>query len=413
MAKEFLVTESRAHYLDNIRSIIIVFVVFFHGILPYIQACPWWYVTDPPPIPYSFFFILFLEPILMPILFFISGLLAWPSFERKGAYLFMAGKVKRLIIPFLFCTFLFSPIMPFIRQSLRGANSGSQSKDFWPFWLSFLKSGSKIHSGSASLDPNIVVNQYWFLMLLFLFFSGFCLYASIRGRIYNGQSDRGANNPTSQSASLGRITIFSLVIGILYALFCFVIDGNIWVTLGSLWQVQPAKIPIYLGFFLAGLTMERRNLLPDLLEIARPALWFAATVLVTTVYFTTVLMTSGVADASLVLVIASRLLRIFLIVSVSLWLLTLFNRRFNKSKLLWLELSSNSYNIYLIHMVPLVVFQLIALSWAMPSLFKFGAVNLLALLVSYLASRFLVRRSSTATILSLVLLFILLSLIFR
>ena len=86
----------RLHYLDNIRSLIIVFVVLFHAVLPYSQACPWWYVVDSKPISQAIYFMLFFEPILMPVLFFISGLLARPSYERKGPYRFMAGKVKRL-----------------------------------------------------------------------------------------------------------------------------------------------------------------------------------------------------------------------------------------------------------------------------------------------------------------------------
>ena len=68
---------SRFYYLDNIRSIIIVLVVVFHSILSYTLICPWWYVIDPSPIPSSIFLILFLDIIMMPVLFFISGLFAW------------------------------------------------------------------------------------------------------------------------------------------------------------------------------------------------------------------------------------------------------------------------------------------------------------------------------------------------
>ena len=140
-------SDSRIYYLDNIRSIIIVFVVFFHAILPYVGS-PWWYVNDPPAIPYSFYYLVLLEPFLMPILFFIAGLLAWPAYERKGASLFMASKVKRLLFPFLLCTFLFSPIMPFIRSSLRAASLGDQTPGFWRFWLKLLGSGTRILTGT-------------------------------------------------------------------------------------------------------------------------------------------------------------------------------------------------------------------------------------------------------------------------
>ena len=114
--------DSRIHYIDNIRSIIIVFVVLFHAILAYVHVTSWWYVNDPPPVPWSFLFVVLLDTFMMPILFLVAGLLARPSYERKGARLFMAGKVKRLIFPVLLCTIFFAPIMPFIRQVLRSCD---------------------------------------------------------------------------------------------------------------------------------------------------------------------------------------------------------------------------------------------------------------------------------------------------
>ena len=127
--------DDRLHYLDNVRSIIIVCVVFFHGILPYSGVCPWWYVNDPTPIPQALYFVILSDPILMPVLFLISGTLARPSYERNGPRRFMVGKVRRLLVPFLLCTFLFSPIMPFVRQRLRALDSTTEVTGFWEFWL--------------------------------------------------------------------------------------------------------------------------------------------------------------------------------------------------------------------------------------------------------------------------------------
>lgn len=404
--------DSRVRYLDNIRSIIIVFVVFFHAILPYVLACPWWYVNDPPAIPYSFYYLVLLEPFLMPILFFIAGLLAWPSYERKGARLFMASKVKRLLFPFLLCTLLFSPIMPFIRSSLRAATLGDHPPGFWRFWLKLLASGTKILSGIPSTSADIIVSQYWFLMLLFIFFAGFSLVAVMRKRAVDPCSGHRPAEPGPRAGLFGPIVLFGLGLGAVYALICLFIDGNLWVTLGNLWQIQPAKVPINLGFFLAGIAIERNELMPNLLAIARPGTWFASAALITVAYLTTVTKTAGNPDASLALVIASRFLRIFFIISVSFSLLTYFHRRINISTPLWRELSENSFNIYLIHMVPQVVIQLLFLSWPAASLVKFVSVSLLTLFVSYLASRFLVKKSSTATVLTLVFVFIVMGLIF-
>lgn len=405
--------DSRIHYIDNIRSIIIVLVVLFHAILSYVYVTPWWYVNDPRPIPYSFFLVVLLDAFMMPILFFVAGLLARPSYERKGARLFMAGKVKRLMFPFLLCTIFFAPIMPFIRQSLRAANSGVGPVGFWPFWISYITSGTKIHICPVSTSMDLIVNQYWFLMLLFVFFAGFCLYSWMRDRQPRQHTERITGESRSRTAWLVSIAVFCLVLGSTYALASRFIGGTVWVTLGSLWQVQPAKIPIYLSFFLVGIFIEHRNMMPDILGIARPLAWFTAAVLIAAAYFTTLAKTVGVPEASLTLVIASQILRIFLLASLSLWLLTLFHSRLNKATTLWKELSANSYNIYLIHMVVAVVFQMMVMILPVPSFLKFGIVSLLTLLVSYLAGRFIVNRSSTAAIFAVIIIFAFMSLTFR
>jgi hypothetical protein len=350
--------------------------------------------------------------IMMPVLFFISGILAWPSYERKGAYRFLAGKVKRLIIPFLFCTFLFSPIMPFIREALRAMNSGGDSIDFLSFWLNFFQNSLNIQSGGVATSTELTVNQYWFLMLLFLFFAGFSLYAWLQGRIQKSRMSIFSKTPGSRTGWLSLIAAFSLVLGVIYAVICMFIDGTTWVTFGGLWQFQPAKIHIYLGLFLAGIYVERRKTLVGIINIARPVVWLAVSLLFISAYFITVLKTMGVPDASIILVTASRLLRLLVLMSVLLWLLTFFYHKLNKSPFVWRELSSNSYNVYLIHMPPLVVIQLWALSWPVPSTFKFLMVSLLTLLLSYLISRILVRRFPVVTVFLLFFLFILMVLVF-
>jgi membrane-bound acyltransferase YfiQ involved in biofilm formation len=387
-------------------------VVLFHAIMPYTQICPWWYVVDGPPIAYSFHFIVFLDAVMMPILFLIAGLLAWPSYTRKGVAGFMAGKVNRLVVPFALCTLFFSPIMPFIRQSLRAVGSGEEPLGFWNFWLGFLSGGTRILSGSPDTSTEIVVNQYWFLALLFIFFAGFSVHAWTQGGrsgVHPATADLGRR---SRIAWIGWIAAFSFAVGLAYATLCHFIPANTWLTLGGLWQVQPTKVPIYFGFFLAGAYIGRRNLLPEVLEVTSPVVWLTTAAIATAAYFVTVLKTAGVADASVALVIASRLLRLFLTVSVSLVLLTLFHRRINSETTIWRELASSSYNIYLLHMTPLVALQLLARSWPVPSSFKFAAVSLLTIVGSYLTSRFLVNKSSTAAVVAMALLFVGMCLVF-
>ena len=262
-------------------------------------------------------------------------------------------------------------------------------------------------------STELVVTQSWVPMLLFIFFAGYTLYNSIRGR--NGVIDAAhpPEKPISKSALLGKIAIFCLIIEAAWIVACLFIEGTLWMTLGGLWQVQPAKVPIYLGLFLAGVYIERRNLLPAIVGITRPVVWFAAALVSIAAYLLIVLKTLGVPDVSIFLILAVRMLRIIMLITVSLWLFTLFQNRFNRATAVWKELSANSYNIYLIHMVVVVVFQMMVMTLPVPSLLKFGIVSLLTLLVSYLAGRFIVNRSSKAAILVVILIFVSMSLIIR
>jgi surface polysaccharide O-acyltransferase-like enzyme len=205
---------------------------------------------------------------------------------------------------------------------------------------------------------------------------------------------------------LASVAAFVLVVGLAYTMTCTVIDGTVWVTVGSLLQVQPAKVPIYLAFFFAGIYVERRAWLVPLLSIGRPGLWFAVAVSLTAAYLAAVHTTLPPPEPSTAFVLTARLLRVPFAVAVTLWTLAFFHQRINRSTPLWRELSENSYNIYLIHMVPQVVLQLLARPWPVPGQLKLAVVFLLTLLLSYVVSRFLVRKSTKATVSAMVLLFV-------
>jgi len=399
---------SRLFFLDNIRSLAIVFVVLFHASLSSGGACPWWYVQDPEPIPYLMIFLIFFSVILIPILFFISGLLAPPSYERHGPSSFLKSKFRRLVIPLLICTFLFSPILPYIRQSLRALDGGTGVTGFWEFWLQYLKSGSRLYAGAALQSTELVVTQYWFLMLLFLFFAAYTLY-----RIGEGKLKRGRENPQpagkpNRAAIYIALAAISLMTGTVYFLACNLISGTVWVTLGDLFQLQPARVPIYGACFILGILVQRKGWLNPLLHAGHPVVWFAVSSLVTFAFLIVVQLVRTAPELLFLLC----MLRIFIVFSVLMLSLSFFHRFLNRSTPLWRELSSNSYNIYLIHLVPQVVFQFLILRYTMPSLLKFGIVSVLTLFFSYCASRFLVRKSGYATITALVLIFLAMCLFF-
>jgi peptidoglycan/LPS O-acetylase OafA/YrhL len=136
--------------------------------------------------------------------------------------------------------------------------------------------------------------------------------------------------------------------------------------------------------------------------------WLAVSSLVTFAYLTVV----GLIPTAPGLLFIAYMLRIFVVLTVLMFSMSFFHRFLNRSTRVWRQLAANSYNVYLIHMVPQVLFQFLVLRWPISPLLKFGAVSVLTLILSYGASRFVVRKSTYAAILVLVLLFLIMCLFF-
>lgn len=139
--------------LRNLRVVAILIVVAFHAVLPYLSsakasAAPF----DQPPYDWLAFpivdsqrwfgfdlFTAWQDVYLMSLMFFLSGLFAWPSLARKGIPGFLAGRLLRLGAPFAFGVAVVMPLAlyPAYRQltadpSWIGYGRSYLTLPFWP-----------------------------------------------------------------------------------------------------------------------------------------------------------------------------------------------------------------------------------------------------------------------------------------
>jgi glucans biosynthesis protein C len=102
--------KKRIAYLDNLKALMIIFVVIMHTAVTYSGVGSWYYVekTNLPTLTlYSFiFFQSFLQAFFMSLLFLISGYFLPASLEKKGVKKFIKDRLIRLGIPCLFYIFL-------------------------------------------------------------------------------------------------------------------------------------------------------------------------------------------------------------------------------------------------------------------------------------------------------------------
>jgi hypothetical protein len=107
-------TKPRLLYIDNVRWVMILLVLSMHAAVTYSPLGNWYYREHPAIGPISLLFFVTYQGVLqgffMALLFFIAGSFAAKSYDAKGAWTFIAGRLYRLGLPTLFFVVLIGPI---------------------------------------------------------------------------------------------------------------------------------------------------------------------------------------------------------------------------------------------------------------------------------------------------------------
>src|SRR6516225_9876549 len=133
--------------LRNLRSCVILLVVGFHSVLPYLASQHASQVPFNSP-PYNWLSIPLVDNerwlgfdlfcaaqyiFLMPFMFFLSGLFVWPTLVRKGARVFLSERVLRLGVPFVLGVYLLMPIAHYPVYRVTAADPSWSA--FWAQWV--------------------------------------------------------------------------------------------------------------------------------------------------------------------------------------------------------------------------------------------------------------------------------------
>src|SRR3974390_3721345 len=96
----------RLQFIDNLRWVMIVFVVSMHAAVTYSHLGSWYFMEDPKPglglIIVFATYQTFLQAFFMGLLFFIAGYFVPAAFDRKGLGKFVRDRAVRLGVPSLF-----------------------------------------------------------------------------------------------------------------------------------------------------------------------------------------------------------------------------------------------------------------------------------------------------------------------
>src|SRR5438094_5082697 len=132
--------------IDNLRAVVILLVLAFHSVLPYLSSLPHHpFPFDSPPFFWRSFpivdsvrwlgfdlFCAWLDVFLMSFFFLLSGLFAWPSLSRKGARLFLSDRILRLGLPFAAVVLLLMPVAHYPTYLKTATEPGLAA--YWRHW---------------------------------------------------------------------------------------------------------------------------------------------------------------------------------------------------------------------------------------------------------------------------------------
>jgi peptidoglycan/LPS O-acetylase OafA/YrhL len=371
---------SASQALGNLRAILILIVLVFHGVLPYLGSLPpGAHGFDDParrwqafPIVDSqrfFGFDLFCAwqyLSMMALMFFLSGLFVGPSLARKGSREFLSGRLLRIGVPLVFAVGILTPLAYY--ASYRATAADPSFAAFWGAWLAL---------------PFWSPGPQWFLILLLAFSAVAAAMhrfaPRLRDRLFDAAA-RAADRPLRFFAGLAAASALA------YIPLALVFSPWSWTNFGPV-AFETTRILLYLAYFLAGYALGAAGLGRGMLScdgaLARNwPVWLGAAVLGFGLWAGSSSLTLGAwVDIPLYARLLAAITQVFGCAAGAMFALALALRFLRRRRAAFDSLSANAYGIYLLHYVPAVWLQFALLDAPLPAIAKgaivFGATLLI------------------------------------
>ena len=348
----------RLFWLDNLRTFLIFLVVLGHAAVvyeKYSMGSEWWIVVDPAGNDLPGIVFLILNIFIIATIFFVSGFFAPLSLKNKNGLAFLRSKFKRLMIPWIVAVFTLIPIYKVIFLYSRNL-----PQENWTTYFHWNALWSQ--------------NWLWFLPVLFLF-----------EMLYFGFSKLKMKTP---SVSFKNAILTLLIASVLYG-FCMDFFGLHGWTKTVLIDFQNERILIYFMAFLLGslcyklevFENEWKNKKLDL------ALHCTGWIPINLYIFLLIYALAKPSDYLISKAADTLALRLNFVLGLAYLLyalITNFKKYLNKQGKIGKELSDNSYNVYIIHVVIMGGIALTMLDTSIPSPVKFLVLTVATYAVSNL-----------------------------
>ncbi len=367
--------KTRYLYIDNLRLLMIIFVVLIHYAVTY-SGIGSWYLMDAGELDAVCTIVFglfqsFTQAYFMGFLFLISGYFVAGSYDKKGAARFISERLIRLGIPTLIYMLV---ITPFIIYVLLG---NRWDRPLFPeYYVNYILS-LQFLGGSGPL---------WFALALLIFN---CIYVLIRILKKERKTVEKKKLP-----GMTEVLLLILLISVMAFLIRLVqpIDTSIL-------NMQLCFFSQYVILFVVGVKAGRNDWFSQISY--QTGHYFLLTALIPGILFWVLIMIAGGAlnggfsaykgglnwQSALYAIWES-----FISVAMSIGMIGIFQEKYNKQPPLVKVLSDNSFCVYMFHSAIIISVSLLLLPLKLYPLVKFLAAAVIGLPLCFLASNYIFRR---------------------
>ncbi|MFI6438411.1 acyltransferase [Streptomyces sp. NPDC050759] len=239
-------------WLDNLRIALTVLVVVHHAAQAYGPA-DWWYVKGQPRTPALAALSAVDGAFFMSLFFFVSAVFVPDSYERRGTWPFLKGRLVRLGVPVVVGALTIVPgLMYTYYVHYRGYPLISFPRYFTDVYLGL---GDKPADWSGPSWPDLQFGHLWFIQNLLAYV---VLYVLCRKACHLLKRRPG---PRREARVPGHAALLGLTAGISVATFLVRLRYPLdeWVPVLDFLQVEPARVPQYAAFFTLGVLAHRHD----------------------------------------------------------------------------------------------------------------------------------------------------------
>lgn len=358
--------KERLFYIDNLRLLMIVFVVMHHLAVTYSGLGSWYYNENTHLEPLSrlwfSFYLSFEQAYFMGLLFMLAGYFAAGSYDRKGFGRSIGDRFQRLIIPSLIYMIIITPFIGMVELG-GGKPSGFSIADFF--------------SGTGVM---------WFAVALFIFS---LIYGFLR--LIVRKPENHANKELDPSFS--KIAFLILIIAVSAFLIRIVqpIGTNIL-------NMQLCYFASYIVLFIVGILAYRNNLFAKISYKTGKKWLICGIALGLIIWLLIAILAIRTGDVDSLgggITWQSAFYSVwesFVAVSMSIGLVAVFREKFNRQSKLIKILSDNSFVVYMFHPPIIVAITLLLKPLALPLILKWLLLCIICVPLCFAAAHFVFRR---------------------